>query len=133
MQRESSSRMASKKSGKMLSVVALLYQRSAYQTLSLELYVLQIIAMHSPSNLQFIEHGAFYGCSSLEAICIPPAVTHIGSNAFHACTSQRIINIPENVYDIRYDRMGQCDDLLTNDTIHISCRCSQQYQQWFRV
>lgn len=44
-----------------------------------------------------IKLGAFYGCSSLRRIILPPTLEKIGENSFYACYSLEEVIIPDSV------------------------------------
>ncbi len=47
------------------------------------------------SNSEYGAHGAFYGCSSLASIWLPPTLKTIGDYAFKDCSALTSINLPE--------------------------------------
>ena len=47
-----------------------------------------------------IKLGAFYGCSSLKRIALPPTLEKIGENSFYACYSLEEVIIPDSVVKI---------------------------------
>ena len=54
---------------------------------------------------------AFYDCSSLTSISIPPSVTEIRNNAFMNCSSLTSITIPNSVTEIRGWAFSGCSSL----------------------
>ena len=48
-------------------------------------------------NVTEIKLGAFYGCSSLRRIILPPTLEKIGENSFYACYSLEEAVIPDSV------------------------------------
>lgn len=55
--------------------------------------------------------SAFYNCTSLESITLPPTVTSIGVGAFSGCTSLVSISIPSSVIFIDEDAFSGCTSL----------------------
>ena len=54
---------------------------------------------------------AFYGCSKLTQISIPPSVTSIGDHAFFGCSKLTQITIPSSVTSIRDFAFSGCSEL----------------------
>ena len=67
------------------------------------------------SNLEYIEGPAFYDCTSLQAVSLPPTITNIGNMAFRNCTSLRFLFFPEAIGypNIGYNILLRCSRLLT--------------------
>ena len=56
---------------------------------------------------------AFFHCSSLTSISIPPSVTEIGHRAFLGCSSLTNITIPESVTEIGASAFNGCSGLTS--------------------
>ena len=71
------------------------------------------VNMHN--DIQYIEFGAFVGCTSLTSINIPinPSYTHIKSGTFMDCTSLSSITIPANITNIDIDAFSGCTSLTS--------------------
>ena len=63
------------------------------------------------SDVKYIGHFAFYGCTSLESIEIPNSVTGIYDSAFYDCTSLESIEIPNSVTFIGFSAFYGCTSL----------------------
>ena len=55
--------------------------------------------------------SAFYGCSELTSISIPPCVAHIWHRAFGKCAGLLTVEIPDSVTRIEYDAFYGCSGL----------------------
>ncbi len=55
--------------------------------------------------------GAFFGCSKLTSIALPPELVSIGDMAFGKCSSLKSIEIPENVTYIGEGVFYKCESL----------------------
>lgn len=76
-----------------------------------ECTALESVVFHSDA-ISSIGNGAFYGCSSLQSIRLPRALTAIEFCTF-AWSGLTSIVIPENVETIDYNAFQQCRDLET--------------------
>lgn len=57
------------------------------------------------------EHGAFYGCTSLASINLPPSLKTIGPYVFKNCIALESIDIPASVNSIGYNAFDGCTHL----------------------
>ena len=60
-----------------------------------------------------IGYAAFFDCSSLSSIEIPPSVTSIEKAAFGNCKSLTSIEIPPSVTSIKDNAFGACSSLIS--------------------
>lgn len=58
-----------------------------------------------------IGDSAFYGCTNLTSVTIPPSVNSIGKEAFRNCTGLTGITIPASVTEIGYFAFWNCTGL----------------------
>ena len=58
-----------------------------------------------------IDRFAFYDCTGLTSIIIPPSVTSIGSSAFYGCTGLTSVTIPSSVTSIGNSAFSGCTGL----------------------
>ena len=73
-------------------------------------------SIHIPDSVTSIGEYAFLGCTSLSSIHIPDGVTYIGERAFLGCTSLSSIHIPDGVTYIGQEAFSGCTSL---SSIHI--------------
>ena len=66
-----------------------------------------------PPTVTAIRHDAFYNCSVLEHVTLPSGLTTIGDNAFHLCWNLRDITIPDNVEYIGVGAFMECSNLAS--------------------
>ena len=66
-----------------------------------------------PPTVTAIRHDAFYNCSVLEHVTLPSGLTTIGDNAFHLCWNLRDITIPDNVENIGVGAFMECSNLAS--------------------
>ena len=66
-----------------------------------------------PPTVTAIRHDAFYNCSVLEHVTLPAALTTIGDDAFHLCWNLRDITIPDNVEYIGAGAFMECSNLAS--------------------
>jgi hypothetical protein len=64
-----------------------------------------------PFTVKSIESRAFYECTKLSSISIPPLVTSIGEYAFNNCTGLKSIIIPSSITSIGYGAFNNCTGL----------------------
>lgn len=57
-------------------------------------------SMEDPIHSNWIQAGAFYGCSNLETLVLPEGLKTIDEYAFYGCKSLKAINIPASVTSI---------------------------------
>lgn len=60
-----------------------------------------------------IDADAFYDCSSLTSVMLPPSITTIGSSAFAGCASLRYISMPDSVTEIGEEAFYDCSSLTS--------------------
>lgn len=58
---------------------------------------LKNVKFESPSSLTQISDHAFYQCTSLSSLTIPPSLQMIGNNAFRQCSSLKSVNLPSSL------------------------------------
>ncbi|EOD30145.1 hypothetical protein EMIHUDRAFT_203632 [Emiliania huxleyi CCMP1516] len=56
-------------------------------------------------------HFAFYNCSSLVSVTLPPTLTSIGRRAFSACSSLTSISFPAGLTTIGFAAFASCPSL----------------------
>ena len=66
-----------------------------------------------PYDVEVIGVNAFYKCSKMSSIVIPPSVIRIEENAFYKCSSLKSINIPQNVAYIAENAFDGCISLIS--------------------
>ena len=66
-----------------------------------------------PPSIMKIGRFAFRGCSNLTSISIPPSVSEIGRSAFSGCSSLTSISIPPSVTEIGEYAFRYCSDLTS--------------------
>ena len=66
-----------------------------------------------PPSVKKIGKNAFSGCSNLTSITIPPSVTEIGNDAFRGCSSLTSISIPPSVTKIGDRAFRYCTSLMS--------------------
>ncbi|MBR7012791.1 MAG: BspA family leucine-rich repeat surface protein [Muribaculaceae bacterium] len=66
-----------------------------------------------PPTVTAIRHDAFYNCSVLEHVTLPAGLTTIGDNAFHLCWNLRDVTIPDNVEYIGVGAFMECSNLAS--------------------
>jgi len=66
-------------------------------------------------NLEFIGIHDFEGCTSLDAVFLPPTIWRIDDYAFQSCESLSFFNVPEyfHTHSIGDNVIWGCDELLT--------------------
>ena len=69
------------------------------------------------SQLQIIDHWAFYECINLKALEIPEGVTTIGNGAFYGCAYLDSIVLPASMMSIADNGFAQCTKLSAM-TVH---------------
>jgi len=57
--------------------------------------------------------NAFSGCTSLNAVYLPPNINRIGDYAFKSCYSLRYFYVPEEIEHLGVNVVDGCDQLLT--------------------
>ena len=62
---------------------------------------------------EIIGNSAFFWCSSLTSITIPPSVTSIGNSAFRECSNLASIAIPPSVTSIGNSAFRKCSNLAS--------------------
>lgn len=60
-----------------------------------------------------IGNNAFYSCSELTSVTIPPSITTIGKLAFARCTSLKSVTIPQSVTTIGESAFSYCSGLTS--------------------
>ncbi len=95
------------------------------------------------SNIEIINEKAFWGCSNLTTIVVPPNVISIGDLAFSGCTSLESIVIPKSVTEIgenlfantgltsiivdtgnsKYDSRNNCNAIIETTTNKLVVGC----------
>ncbi|MCC8036659.1 MAG: leucine-rich repeat domain-containing protein, partial [Bacteroidales bacterium] len=60
-------------------------------------------------------HGnkAFYNCTGLTSVTIPPTVTSIGGSAFYQCSSLKTVTVPTSVAEIGSECFMYCNSLAS--------------------
>ena len=61
---------------------------------------LRTVDLSHASSLTRIGNGAFFSCSTLQAITLPSTVTTIGEGAFENCTGLTVLSFPPKIRDI---------------------------------
>ena len=74
---------------------------------------LKSISFGENSQLTTIKYSAFYDCSSLKSIEIPPCVEIIDRYAFSNCTSLESITIPDSVTTIGKSAFSNCESITS--------------------
>lgn len=64
-----------------------------------------------PSNVIFIDEGAFSGCANLEEIAFTNKIYSIGDYAFSGCKGLRNISIPPTIKTIGFRTFYECENL----------------------
>jgi len=75
------------------------------------------------SNLVSIGEWAFLRCKSMEAVFLPPSVTHIDIRAFNDCTSLRFCIMPDSIDHLGDNVFQGCDRLSTKVSNNLSKVC----------
>lgn len=76
---------------------------------------LQEVVLESGSQVNTLNEGAFYGCSSLESFYIPPSMTKIGYEAFRGCSGLTTVSFAENGKTLVFGEAAfmECTSLTT--------------------
>ncbi len=61
---------------------------------------LSTLVFEEESNLEYIEEGAFAGCSSIRFVELPDSITSVGYSAFNGCNSLEYIIVPVSVKNL---------------------------------
>lgn len=65
-----------------------------------------------PSEVKFIDKGAYSGAMSLGEIVLPDGLEEIGPSAFAQCFYLKNITIPASVSKIHYDAFSECEERI---------------------
>lgn len=65
-----------------------------------------------PEGITYVPDGAFYGCSTLEAVTFPKSLKTIGKYSFTGCENLQKIIIPDNVTYIGDGAFQNCSSLV---------------------
>lgn len=65
-----------------------------------------------PSEVKFIDKGAYSGATSLGEIILPEGLEEIGPSAFAQCFYLKSITIPASVSKIHYDAFSECEERI---------------------
>lgn len=65
-----------------------------------------------PSEVKFIDKGAYSGATSLGEIVLPEGLEEIGPSAFAQCFYLKNITIPASVSKIHYDAFSECEERI---------------------
>ncbi len=65
-----------------------------------------------PSEVKFIDKGAYSGATSLGEIVLPEGLEEIGPSAFAQCFYLKSITIPASVSKIHYDAFSECEERI---------------------
>merc|ERR1712038_177772 len=68
-----------------------------------------------PPSLTSVESMAFFGCNSLVSMKLPPSLTTIGHGAFFDCTSILTLKLPPSVTSIGINAFRHCLSLISVD------------------
>ena len=79
-----------------------------------------------PSNVEYINNYAFYGCSGLTSLSIPSSVNSIGfgyygDNAFYGCSNLSTITIEEN--NSKYDSRDNSNAIIEKESNKLIYGC----------
>ena len=64
-----------------------------------------------PANTAEIGASAFYGCTGIQSVVIPDAVSNIGESSFRDCTNLRTINFTPTLQSIESSAFWNCTSL----------------------
>ena len=70
----------------------------------------KLTSISLPQSMRTVCEGAFWECSSLEAIVIPDSVS-IGGNAFYSCISLRSVTFSEHLLELGRGAFSKCASL----------------------
>ena len=70
----------------------------------------KLTSVSLPQSMRTVCEGAFWECSSLEAIVIPDSVS-IGGNAFYSCISLRSVTFSEHLLELGRGAFSKCASL----------------------
>jgi len=69
--------------------------------------------MLQSSKITLLGNGAFYGCSSLTSIRLPPTITTLGRSAFCQCSSLTSVTLPPTITTLDHSIFHGCSSLTS--------------------
>ncbi len=82
------------------------------------------------TGISSIPDNAFYGCTQLQGITLPPQITHIGKKAFAECHRLGGLNIPSNVKSIGANAFSNAGSKRNYDKTSLKI---ESFSDWLQI